>query len=115
MNFRTFDWRWIGLIVLIALIASAGSLPWPVTALALLAGGGYMVWEGWNAWRRAGGAPTRSNRVTYWRGQRYEVGPERPGPALPEWSGLRSAWPQLLVGGVLILAGLAIVLRALGL
>ncbi|MFO7171217.1 MAG: hypothetical protein DIU80_024575, partial [Chloroflexota bacterium] len=65
-----FDWRWIAAIALIVIMVNSASIPWPVTALALAASGGYLLYRGWQIGRRAGGPPTRS-RVTYWRGQRY--------------------------------------------
>jgi hypothetical protein len=108
-----FDWRWVALIALIALMSNAASLPWTVTALALAAAGGYLLYEGWRIWRRSGGPPTRA-RVTYWRGQRYEVGPARSGPALPDLSGLRPAAAHLFFGGILALCAVAVVLSALG-
>lgn len=109
-----FDWRWLALIGLLVVITNAARLPWAVTALALAAAGGYLLYRGWVIWRRAGGTPSRS-RVTYWRGQRYEVGPPRPGPALPDMRGLRPAAAHLFVGGVLTLAAVAVALSALGL
>ncbi|HWQ11818.1 MAG TPA: hypothetical protein VNL77_03410, partial [Roseiflexaceae bacterium] len=69
-----FDWRWVALIVLVLLLLNARSLRWELTAAALMAAGAYLLYRGWVIWRRAGGPPTRA-RVTYWRGQRYEVGP----------------------------------------
>jgi hypothetical protein len=108
-----FDWRWIAVIALIVVMVNSASIPWQVTALALGAGSGYLLYQGWLIWRRSGGPPTRT-RVTYWRGQRYEVGPTRPGPALPSLSGIRPAAGHLFVGGVLALAAVAIVLGALG-
>jgi hypothetical protein len=109
-----FDWRWVGVIALLALLANAASVPWTVTALALGAAAGYLLYQGWLIWRRAGGPPSRS-RVTYWRGQRYEVGPSRPGPALPDLRGLRPAALHLFFGGVLALAAVAVLLSGLGL
>jgi hypothetical protein len=109
-----FDWRWVALFALIIVLTNAGNLPWPVTVLVVGAGGAYLLREGWRIWVRAGGAPSRS-RVQYWRGQRYEVGPQRAGPALPDWSGIRPAAFHLIFGAILTLIALALLLRALGL
>ncbi len=114
MRSLRFDWRWIALIVVIALIASSGRLPWFVNVLVLAGAGGYLVYEGWRVWVRSGGVPSRS-RVTYWRGQRYETGPERRGLALPRLSDIGPAAMYLLFGGVLLLAGIVVVLRQFGL
>jgi hypothetical protein len=64
-------------------------------------------------WAR-GGAPISRSRVTYWRGQRIELDPQRRGPALPRMSDIGPAAIYLLLGGVLVLAALAIALRNLG-
>ena len=109
-----FDWRWVALILLIVVLVNAASIPWSVTALALAVSGGYLLYRGWGIWRRSGGPPSRA-RVTYWRGQRYEVGPARRGPALPDMSGLRPAAAHLFFGAVLALAAVAVVLQAFGL
>ena len=108
-----FDWRWIALIVVVIVLASARSLPWPIIALALGGAGGYLLMLGWQAWTRSGGPPSRS-RVTYWRGQRYEVGPTRRGPALPRWGDIGPAAVYFLIGGVLVLAAVSVALRAFG-
>lgn len=109
-----FDWRWLLLIGLIAILANARSLPWFVTALALGAPGVYLLALAWQAWggtigRRGG----NSRRVTYWRGQRIETsGPSRrlrPGT----WDELAPILVYSLVGLALILAAVAVLLRAI--
>lgn len=113
MSTLRFDWRWIALIVVIALLANAGRLPWPVIALVLGGGGGYLLMLGWQTWTRSGGVPTRS-RVTYWRGQRYELGPTQRGPALPRWGDIGPAAIYFVLGSLMLLATIAVILRALG-
>lgn len=113
MNRFNLDWRWIGLIVVIAIIAGGSRMPWPITALVLGGGGAYLLYMGWQAWTRAGGAPSKS-KITYWRGQRIEVGPPRRGPALPRLSDIGPALVPLLLGGVMVLAALSILLRRFG-
>jgi hypothetical protein len=108
-----FDWRWIALIVVVLLLANARSLPWPIVAAALGGSGGYLIVLGWRAWTRSGGPPSRG-RVTYWRGQRIETPPSRGGPALPRLSDIGPALIYFLIGGVLLLAAVARVLRELG-
>jgi hypothetical protein len=108
-----FDWRWVALIVFVALLVNAGRLPWPIVALTLGGGGAYLLAHGWRAWTRSGGAPSRS-RVTYWRGQRIETAPVRRGPALPRWSDIGPAAPYLIFGGILLLTAITIALRSLG-
>ena len=107
-----FDWRWVGLIVFVALLANAGRLPWPAVALALGGGGAYVLTVGWRAWTRSGGGPSRG-RVTYWRGQRIETPPRR-GIAMPRFGDIGPAAIYLLIGGALVLAAVAITLNALG-
>ncbi len=109
-----FDWRWVAAIVVIAVLASAGRLPWYVTALVAGGSGIWLLVIGWQAWVRSGGLPSRG-RVTYWRGQRIETAPVQRGPALPRWSDIGPAAPYLIFGGILLLAAITIALRALGL
>lgn len=108
-----FDWRWVVVIGVLVVLANAGRLPWPATALIVGGGGIWLLAQGWRVWARAGGAPQRS-RVTYWRGQRIEVGPTRRGPALPRWGDIGPAAIYFLLGVVLVLAAIAITLRGLG-
>lgn len=106
-----FDWRWIGLIVLVAILANASALPWPIVALSMAAGGGYILFLGWRVWN---GGTTRGPQVTYWRGQRIEKQPVR-GSGLPPWSAIGPAILYLVIGAALLLAALAILLRQFGL
>ena len=107
-SFR-FDWRWLGLIGFVALLANAAALPWPVTALTLSAAGGMLLWMAWQAWRNGSSrrAPTTTN-VTYWRGARIET------PTAPRR--FRAATAPVMVyallGAALLLAALALLLRA---
>ena len=108
-----FDWRWIVAIVVLVALTNTSRVPWPITVLAVGAGGAWLLAQGWRVWVREGGAPERG-RVTYWRGQRIEVGPRRRGPAMPRWSDIGPAALYLLLGGVLVLVAVAIALRNLG-
>ena len=108
-----FDWRWVGLIVFVALLANARYLPWQAIALALGGAGVYVLTIGWRAWTRPGGGLARG-RVTYWRGQRIETPPRR-GVAAPRLSDIGPAAIYLLIGGALALAAVAITLNNLGL
>jgi hypothetical protein len=109
-----FDWRWIVGIGVIAVLANAGRIPWPITTLITGGSGIWLLTLGWQAWVRSGGPPSRG-RVTYWRGQRIELAPTRPGPALPRWRDIGPAAPYLIFGGILVLVAITIALRALGL
>lgn len=111
MRFRGFDWRWVGLIAVLIVIAGANRLPWPLVALALGGGGGYLLVYGWRIW--SGGDGGRGGRVVYWRGQRVEVKPSR-GPALPPLRSIGPAALYLLLGGLLVAAAATIVLGRLG-
>ena len=109
-----FDWRWVVAIVVVAVLANAGRLPWYIPTLAAGASGVWLLVLGWQAWVRSGGPPSRG-RVTYWRGQRIEAAPTRSGPALPRWSDIGPAAPYLIFGGILVLVAFTIALRAFGL
>ncbi|KAB8142739.1 hypothetical protein F8S13_14430 [Chloroflexia bacterium SDU3-3] len=112
-----FDWRWVGVVALIIFITQIRYMPPVFAAVFLAAGGGYFIYVGWQQWRRGGGtglAPTSSKKVTYWRGQRIELAPERRGPRAPS---LRSAAPAvlfMLLGAALVLIALFSGVGALG-
>ena len=107
-----FDWRWVGLIAFVALLANARHLPWQAIALALGGGGAYVILIGWRAWTRPGGEFGRG-RVTYWRGQRIETPPRR-GATMPRLSDIGPVAIYFLIGGALILAAVAIALNNFG-
>jgi hypothetical protein len=109
-----FDWRWIALIVFVALLANSRRLPTELIMVALLVAGGYLLKIGWDIWSRAG-APLSRSRVTYWRGQRIELEPPRRSRSLPSFSNIGPAAIYLLLGGILVLAGISLILRRLGL
>ncbi len=98
------DWRWVAVIAFVAILANGRSLPWLVTALALGAGGGYLMVMAWRAGGIGGGRRT-SAQVTYWRGQRIEL-PDRVRRARPV------AWDELIPAIVYALLGLALLSRA---
>jgi hypothetical protein len=109
-----FDWRWLALIGLIAILANARSLPWFVTALALGVPGGYLLMLAWRTWEGASGrGGGNGRRVTYWRGQRIEMhGPPR--RVRPEtWSTIAPILIYGIGGLTLVLAALAVAARAL--
>jgi hypothetical protein len=53
--------------------------------------------------------------VTYWRGQRIEVGTPRTGPALPDVRSIGPALIYLVPGLIVALVAVVIVLRSVGL
>ncbi len=108
-----FDWRWIALPVLLLVLANAGRLPWPLTALALALPGGYTLWLAWCALGlNLGTGSTR--RVTYWRGQRIETDgpPRRYRPR--SFAEFVPALAYLVLGVALLGAALAFVLQIFG-
>ncbi|NJK79675.1 MAG: hypothetical protein HC876_09335 [Chloroflexaceae bacterium] len=114
MNNIQFSWRWIGLIVIAAILAGAQSLPWPIVAVTLAAGGGYLLYYGWQKW--TGGAPVGGGgkRVTYWRGQKIELPAERRSSNLPSVRSIGPSVIYFLIGGALVLGALGIVLQRTG-
>jgi hypothetical protein len=115
MQNMRFDWRWLALIVAIAVIVAGPSIPWPILALTLGGGGAYLLFMGWKVWSGGsmGGGGGRS-RVTYWRGQRIELPPEPRRSSLPSLSGILPALIYLLLGGALVLGALGIVIQQMG-
>lgn len=114
-----FDWRWIGLIIVIALIANAPVIPWPVLAVLFVGGGGYLVYTGWQVWRGnvgIGKIHTGEPRVKYWRGQRIEldVSPKRSTNPFPPLRAIGPAVVYFIIGGALLLAGVSVIMRHTG-
>lgn len=110
MHNLRFDWRWIALIVIVAIVAAGQQIPWPIVFLALAGGGGYLLYLGWRIW---GGGSVNSSRVTYWRGQRIEK-PAQRRVSIPPLRAIGPALLYLIIGGAMVLAALAIVLTRLG-
>lgn len=108
-----FDWRWVGLIIVVAIIANAQFLPWPVLMLVLGGSGGYLLFVGWQVWNREGGPrPGGHKRVKYWRGQRIELDDSpRRGGKLPTLRAITPALIYFLIGGALLLGAIALVVR----
>ena len=112
-----FDWRWIVIIVVVALIANLQALPWPLVSAALLGSGGYLVWYALrNAGMRVG---SQRSREVYWRGRRVDLEAERPAAhnwmRLPSWQALRPVAVYLLIGSVIFLVGVSHLMRNIGL
>ena len=114
MSNLRFRWSWVLVIAVLVVLSNSARLPWPVTALVVGAAGAWVLRMGWQVWSRAGGPPSR-RRVTYWRGQRIELEPQRRGPALPRMGDIGPAALYLIIGGVMVLAAAVIALRGLGL
>ena len=109
---NNFDWRWIGAIAVIVLLTQIRFMPWYVMAGVLAAGGGYFVSIGWKAWTRGGGGGGK--RVTYWRGQRIEVAPQKRGFTTPRGRDLGQSLIFLVIGGVMVLAALSMLAERVG-
>jgi hypothetical protein len=111
-----FDWRWLILIGFIAILANGRALPWPVTALAFAAAGGFLLSMAWRSWGLGGSwtGGRESKRVTYWRGTRIETSgpPRRYRPKT--WEEIAPVVIYGVFGAALLLAALAVTLRALG-
>jgi hypothetical protein len=106
-----FDWRWIAAIVVIAIIVAGQRVPWPIFMLALAGSGGYLLYMGWQIWNGAGSSG--SKRVTYWRGQRIELEPERRS-GMPPLRAITPAIIYLVLGGILVLGAVSVFLRQVG-
>jgi hypothetical protein len=111
MSGSSFDWRWIAAIVFVAILVAGRNLPWPVVTLTLAAGGGYMLYLGWQVWKREGGSSGGSSRVTYWRGQRIELKPEKRSSGTPSLRSVGPALLYLIVGGVFVLSAVLILFQ----
>jgi predicted membrane metal-binding protein len=99
------NWRWIVLIVIVAILFYGRLLPSFVLVLALAGGGAYLLYRGWQVWSGAAGS-----RVTYWRGRRIELPAERrDGATQPRTAG--AALLYLLPGCVLVLVAMTMLLR----
>ncbi len=109
----TFDWRWIVVIVVALVFFGQLSLaPSAGLGVVLLALGAYWaIQAGLEPWRGRG--PTLgSRRVTYWRGQRIELGPaRRTRLRLPPATSLLVSVFYLILGAGLLFATLRLLLR----
>lgn len=107
-------WRWIGLVVIVALLANVSILPWPVLLVLLVGGGGFLIFLGWRTWN-GGRIMPEKKRVSYWRGQRIElVPPSRRTSFFPPLRTLLPALPYILIGLALVLGGIGVLVRHLG-
>lgn len=111
MKKSQLEWqRWIAIIMVVALVANGQILPWPILAVGLAGGGGYLCLLGWRKVQKRGGG---SNQVTYWRGQRIEL----PLPRANGQFNLRGLAPgasYFVLGGALVLGAVAVILRQFG-
>ncbi|PDW00428.1 hypothetical protein [Candidatus Chloroploca asiatica] len=110
-----FDWRWVALLGFIVVLANAQTLPWPVIVLTFWGGGGYLLWQAWQAWTLTGGrlpGARETTRVTYWRGQRIETAGSPRRLRSFTWGELAPVVLYGLIGLALVFAGLASLLRA---
>ena len=112
MNRMRIDWRWVAVIGVVAALANSRSLPWPVVSAMLVAVGGYIGYLGWTS---LGYGRSSGRRVTYWRGQKYELLDDRRSLRVPRWRELLPMLPHAVLGLALILAGVAVLTRGLGL
>ena len=112
MSRLRFDWRWVAVIVVVAVMANARSLPAYMTALILAGGGGYLLYLGWNVWNTGTLRPRA--QVTYWRGQRVEKPTARRG-GLPSLRTIGPAVLYLVLGAAMMLGAVTLVLRMFGL
>jgi hypothetical protein len=97
VNTMNFDWRWIGIILILLYVV----FPDPRTAIVVAAiGAGWMIQAGLQPWR-AGRSSFSSTKVTYWRGQRIET-------RQSTRARIRSVSTiQMLVSGLYLLLGIA--------
>lgn len=115
MRAPRFDWRWVAVIAFVAILANNRALPWFITAATLSAAGGYLLYLAWEAWGRTGLRGRGTTRVTYWRGERVEM--QRPAPRVRpgDFTAMVPTLVYALIGSALLLAGVARMLRQLGL
>ena len=111
----TFDWRWIVVIVVALIFFGQLSLtPSAGLVVIILAIGTYWaIMAGLEPWRGRG--PVLGNRrVTYWRGQRIELGPPRRSRLrVPPVTALLVSLFYLFLGAGLLFATLRVLLRLL--
>lgn len=115
---QNFDWRWI-VVLFIALVFFGQLRLAPSTGLGvvLLALGGYWaVQAGLEPWRGGRGSLLGSKKVTYWRGQRIELGPTRRSSRvrLPATTSLLVSILYIGMGAGLWFAALRSLLRMVG-
>lgn len=70
MNTTNFDWRWVGVILILLLVLTADTRTGIVVAAI---GAAWMIQAGLEPWRGGRSRSLGSTKVTYWRGQRIET------------------------------------------
>lgn len=104
MNTTNFDWRWLGVILILLFVL----FPSRETRIVLgFIGAAWMIQAGLEPWRGGRSSVLGSTKVTYWRGQRIET-------KVPARARLRSVSSlQTAASVVYLLLGVAIGLAAL--
>ncbi len=113
MGGTTFDWRWIIVIFVVLIFFGQLSLaPSPGLGVIILALGTYWaIQAGLEPWRGRGPL-LGSKKVTYWRGQRIELGPtRRTRPRLLPVTSLLVSVLYFVMGAGLLFATLRLLLR----
>ncbi len=113
MQYRRFDWRWVAVLVVVAIIVAGQRIPWPIFMLALVVSGGYLLSMGWQIWRSGSAGAGGGSRVTYWRGQRIDMQPERR-RGMPSLQAIAPALVYLLMGGALMLGAASVLFQHVG-
>lgn len=97
MNTTNFDWRWVG-VILILLMIFARDTRTDIVVAAI--GAAWMIQAGLEPWRGGRSSVLGSTKVTYWRGQRIET-------KVPARARLRSVSSiQMVVSALYLLLGL---------
>ncbi|HEY0607509.1 MAG TPA: hypothetical protein VGD58_31615 [Herpetosiphonaceae bacterium] len=104
MNTTNFDWRWVGVILILILIFTSDRR----TDIVLGAiGAAWMIQAGLEPWRAGRTSVLGNTKVTYWRGQRIET-------KVPARTRIRSVSSlQMAASAVYLLIGVASGLAAI--
>ncbi|HEY0734352.1 MAG TPA: hypothetical protein VGD69_05560 [Herpetosiphonaceae bacterium] len=96
MNTINFDWRWVGVILILLLVLTRDIRTGIVVAAI---GAAWLIQAGLEPWRGGRSSPLGSTKVTYWRGQRIET-------KVPARARLRSVSTiQMIVSALYLLLG----------
>ncbi|MBV9791654.1 MAG: hypothetical protein JOZ51_25885 [Chloroflexi bacterium] len=104
MNTTNFDWRWIGVILIVLFVL----FPSRETRIVLgLIGAAWMIQAGLEPWRAGRTSVLGNTKVTYWRGQRIET-------KVPTRTRIRSVSSlQMAASAIYLLVGVASGLAAI--
>lgn len=109
-----FDWRWLGVIVVVALLANSAMIPWQIFVVGIAAAGSYLFVLAWREWQGGAGIGD-GKREVYWRGERIELPAERNTSLAPSNRNVGATLLYGALGAAMWLGAIGVIFNQLGL